>query len=83
MEPNVINPLYVAPVAELLVSAPDPVPEPFIVNGSSVANVNPFKSSFAPELTVVAPPFVPKGPLGNVPATPSLSVPDKILVAPE
>ena len=82
-KPSVINPLYVAAVAALLISAPLlDMPKPLSVSASAVPSVNPFKSSTAPLATVVPPATVPRGVFTPSPAAPSLSVPALTVVVP-
>ena len=82
--PTVTNPEKETAVALLLINAPPPeIPVPFIVNGSAVPSVNPFRSSAAPEAdTTVPAPIVPKGVLVPPPAAPSLITPKLMVVVP-
>ena len=83
-EARAIVPVKVTAVPELLVNAPaDETPVPFSVRPSAVAKEKPFRSSVAPLDIAVPLPVVPSGPLGAVPALPSLIVPAEIVVAPE
>ena len=80
---SVINPLYRAAVAELLVKAPaPPAPVPLSVKGSAVPSENPFRSRVAPEATIVPASVVPNGVFVAPPAAPSISVPSLIIVSP-
>ena len=84
---NVITPLYVDAVEELLVNAPKPpTPVPVIERASVAADVNenPFRSSDAPVAeTVVPPAVVPSGPdVESVEDAPNFKVPALTVVVP-
>ena len=77
------KPLYVTATPEFIKAPLFEIPVPASESDSAVPRVNPFKSNDAPEETVVLAAVVPKGPFGEVPATPSFNVPERIFVAPE
>ncbi len=58
-----------------LKAPPFEMPVPLILRPSDVTSVNPFKSSDAPDPTIVIPAVVPNGELDPVPAEPSCMVP--------
>ena len=79
-------PLKTEAVVELFVMAPallKPVPDGMMGSTESDVRLNPFKSSVAPLMMVVAPPDVPKGPELVVLDRPNFIMPLLMVVAPE